>query len=101
MLVLRPLHELKVQDMIAPGEDPGRRHGSIVIGPSTNDGIEFPDECLLRGAAQFPQSLVQFVDMTLDGFLTWPDDRFETERSPMRVCSAVGPAHVELSHGVG
>ncbi len=24
MLALRPLHELKVQDVIAPGEDPGQ-----------------------------------------------------------------------------
>ena len=100
MLVLRPLHELEVQDMIAPGEDPGRGDGSIVVSPSTNGRIEFLDECLLRGTAQFPQSLVHVVDMTFDGFFAWPDDRFETQRSPMRVCSAVGFAHEELPNGV-
>lgn len=96
MLVLRPLHELKVQDMIAPGEDPGRADRSIVVCPSTNDRIEFLDECLLRSTAQFPQSLVRVVDMTFDGFFPWSDERFETKCSSMRVCSAVGFAHEEL-----
>ena len=99
MLVLRPLHELEVQDMIAPGEDPGRADRSIVVCPSTNDRIEFLDECLLRGTAHFPQSLVHVVDMTLDAFFAWSDDRFETQHSPMRVCSAVGFAHEELPNG--
>lgn len=99
MLVLRPLHELEVQDMIAPGEDPGRADRSIVVCPSTNDRIEFLDERLLRGTAQFPQSLVHVVDMTLDAFFAWSDDRFETQHSPMRVCSAVGFAHEELPNG--
>lgn len=99
MLVLRPLHELKVQDVIAPGEDPGRGDSSIVVRPSTNDRIEFLDEGLLRGIAQISQSLVHVVDMTFDAFFAWSDDRFETQCSPMRVCSAVGFAHEELPNG--
>ena len=94
-----PLHELEIQDMVTPGERSGRADCSIVVGPPTNDWIEFLDKSLLGDTSQFPQSLVQFVDMTFDGFFAWSDDGFEPKCSSMRVCSGVGFSHGKLPDG--
>lgn len=47
MLVSGPLSQLDVHRVIAPGEGFLRRNRSIVVGPSTDDGIEYLNHLLL------------------------------------------------------
>ncbi len=47
MFVSGPLHELTVPVVVTPGEDVRGRHRPILVGPSTDHGVEFLDERLL------------------------------------------------------
>ena len=57
---------------------------SKVVGPASNDRIEFANQARLRTAPVFPDNLFQVGQMALLGLLTWFNDSLETGFGPVR-----------------
>ncbi len=74
---LSPSLELKKRDMIAGVKCLRAYHPSVVVTPSSNDGIEVAYDSLLWSVSLLPQHLPNVLRVTFDGLLTGFDERFE------------------------
>ena len=72
----------------------------VVVAPSPNHRVQFPNDGLLWGRLEFLQEVIGFLDVRFDGFFAWLVDGFVSERLTFGVFSRVSFSHRELSYRV-
>lgn len=93
MSAVRPSPQLLIHEMVTEREGFCGYHGSIGVGPPSNNRVERSDQVLLRCRSQFPDALADVLQMVLNGSLAWLDDRLEAQRFSPGVFSGVGFAY--------
>lgn len=89
MSCLLPSCELVKGVMIASAECFAAYHPSVIVCPTSNDGIDGADDRFLRSGSSPSHQLLDFQGMAFDGFFTGGDEGFEPKWPSIRVLAWV------------